>query len=84
MHSESRKQKKKNKNKTKVATRKRDTTRAISVISLSEVYPIPERHRVSASARETDCVSSADRHIVPNAAHPDVLFIIISGDVTIE
>jgi len=45
VHSESRKQKKKT---TRVTTRKREATRGISVISLSEVYPIPERHKVSA------------------------------------
>jgi hypothetical protein len=49
VNSESRKQKKKKK--TRVATRKREATRGISVISLSEVYPVPERHRVSAVCR---------------------------------
>ena len=45
VHSESRKQKKKI---MRVTTRKREGTRGISVISLSEVHPIPERHTVSA------------------------------------
>ena len=45
MNSESRKQKKKT---ARVTTRKREATRGISVISLSEVYPVPERHKVSA------------------------------------
>ncbi|GFG40059.1 hypothetical protein Cfor_01409, partial [Coptotermes formosanus] len=42
VNSESKKLKKK---KTKVTTRKREAPRGVSVISLSEVYPIPERHR---------------------------------------
>jgi hypothetical protein len=44
VNSETRKQKKRKK---KVTTRKRDPARGISVISMSEVYPIPERCRVS-------------------------------------
>jgi len=48
VNSERRKQKKKT---ARVTTRKRETTRGISVIPLSEVYPIPERHKVSAVCR---------------------------------
>jgi hypothetical protein len=51
VHSETRKQKRGDQKKARVTTRKRDETRRISVISLSEVYPIPERYRVGAFAR---------------------------------
>jgi hypothetical protein len=50
VHSETRKQKRvQQKKKARVTARKRDEARGISVISLSEVYPAPERCRVSAS-----------------------------------
>jgi hypothetical protein len=32
----------------RVNTRKREAKKGISLISLSEVYPIPDRHKVSA------------------------------------
>jgi hypothetical protein len=57
VNSETRKQKRvQQKKKARATARKRDEARGISVISLSEVYPAPERCRVSASVLSTSTV----------------------------
>jgi hypothetical protein len=65
VHSETKKQKRaeEKKKKTRVTTRKRDEARGISVISLSEVYPFPDRYRVSVLFPSSSCLNKVNQSV---------------------